>query len=90
MLQMLLNRLRRERRLVVVPAECPLLADRQAVPVTELPPAPEPRTGPRWPWLPAFALGLGYAGLLGVLSLIVLVVLNLRRPVDNPPDRWPV
>jgi hypothetical protein len=84
MLQRLLNLLRRDRRRVVVPTECPWLADPQAVPVTELPPAPTPRAGPRWPWLPGVVAGVLFASLIGVLSLLVAVVLNLRRTDDRP------
>lgn len=79
MLQRLWNRWRRGRRLVLVPAECPWLADPQAEPVTELPPTPAPPTGPRWPWLPAATLGVCYGSVVSFLALVVIVMLNLRH-----------
>jgi len=80
---------------VLVPKACPFLVAPQAAPVTTpqatpVSPAPTLATGDRGPstgrrvWLPAAALGVCYASAAGLLALVVLVVLNLRR------DREPV
>ncbi|MBU0492459.1 MAG: hypothetical protein KKA73_19010 [Chloroflexi bacterium] len=87
LLRLLVQRLSRQRQPVLVPAACPLLTDRRAEPVTELPkpPAPGPgRLARVARVVPAASLGLGYAGLLIALAVLIGALLGLRRSAPRP------